>query len=112
MAPLSRDLAGVVLDHEVLGTHLNEKGETIDLELEKKNFAHAGEVLAEIWSNTVIDGHPTIAKYVHPEESEPYNPCDITAEWKSRHVREGHYFLQVEVSLIINRRRFNMLSYA
>lgn len=38
MAPLSRDLAGLILDHEKLGTHLNEKGETIDIELEKLNF--------------------------------------------------------------------------
>lgn len=56
MAPLSRDLAGLVIDHEKLGNHLNDKGETIDVELEKKNFEAAAKILEEIWSETIIDG--------------------------------------------------------
>ena len=39
MAPLSRELIGVIFDHEHYGVHLNSKKETIDVELEKKNFA-------------------------------------------------------------------------
>lgn len=95
MSPLSRDLAGVILDHQKLGTHLNEKGETIDLDLEKKNFEHAGNVLAEIWSETVIDKYPTIAVYVDPDETDD-GKLECSAEWKTRHIREGHYFLQVD----------------
>lgn len=95
MAPLSRDLAGLILDHEKLGKHLNQKAETIDVELERKNFDHAGRVLAEIWSETVIDNFPTIAKYVEPENSEIDGSERVSAEWKSIHVRESHYFLQV-----------------
>lgn len=35
MGPLSRDLAGLILDHQQLGTHLNKKnGDTTDTELE------------------------------------------------------------------------------
>ena len=48
MAPLSRDLAGVVLPHENFGSHLNSAGKTIDEELERRNFQHAGETLAEV----------------------------------------------------------------
>ena len=44
MAPLSHDLAGVVLPHDTFGSHLNNKNETVDKELEMKNFAKAGEV--------------------------------------------------------------------
>lgn len=95
MAPLSRDLAGLVIDHQKLGTHLNHKAETIDEELEKKNFAAAGKLLAEIWSETVIDGHETIATYVAPEESEICPGEKVSEKWKSSHVREGHYFLQI-----------------
>lgn len=99
MAPLSRDLAGLILPHDHFGTHLNEKGETTDEELELKNFEHAGTALAEIWSETIIDSHPTVAKYVKPEESnesEYYVSSDNTsAEWKMKHVRDSHYFLQV-----------------
>ena len=61
MSALSRDLAGLVFNNQKLGTHLNDKGETIDpvvitiTELEKRNFVQAGTVLADIWSVTVID---------------------------------------------------------
>lgn len=63
--------------------------------MELRNFEHAGEVLAEIWSSMQIDGYATKAQYVHPSESERQNVEQVTAEWKRNHVREGHYFLQV-----------------
>ena len=45
MAPLSKALAGAILDHEVCGGHLDASGKTMDDDLEKKNFKFAGEVL-------------------------------------------------------------------
>ena len=48
MAPLNNVLAGVVLDHNACGTHLDDSGHTIDVELEKENFRVAGKVLADI----------------------------------------------------------------
>lgn len=68
MAPLSRELAGLVLPHESCGSHLDNNGRTIDDDLEKKNFQKAGEVLAEVWQKTVIDSHPVIAEFVQNEE--------------------------------------------
>ncbi|KAF6028277.1 hypothetical protein EB796_013415 [Bugula neritina] len=50
MAPLSHDLAGLILPHDHYGSHLNAAGKTIDPDLEIKNFAMAGQTLAEIWS--------------------------------------------------------------
>ncbi|KAJ6639792.1 hypothetical protein Bhyg_12539 [Pseudolycoriella hygida] len=50
MAPLSRELSGLILPHEHFGSHLNSKNETVDGELEKRNFQYAGETLAEVWS--------------------------------------------------------------
>ena len=41
MAPLSNDLAGVVLPHEHYGSHLDSSGRTIDKVLELRNFDHA-----------------------------------------------------------------------
>ena len=38
MAPLSHDLAGVILPHNSFGNHLDDSGKTADLELEKKNL--------------------------------------------------------------------------
>lgn len=62
MAPLSRALVGVILPHAHYGTHLDSQGRTIDAELEKTNFSYAGTALAEVWSETTIDGHVTIAE--------------------------------------------------
>ncbi|CAF4134016.1 unnamed protein product, partial [Rotaria sordida] len=41
MAPLSHDLAGLNLPHDHFGSHLNESGVTINIELEKLNFRKA-----------------------------------------------------------------------
>ena len=56
MSPLSHDIAGVVLPHENFGSRLDAQGNTIDVELEN-NFFHASQVLADIWSHTVMDGY-------------------------------------------------------
>ena len=48
MAPLRKALAGVVLDHDACGTHLDDNGCTINVELEKENFIVIGNVLADV----------------------------------------------------------------
>lgn len=63
MAPLSRALTGIILPHENFGTHLDSQGRTIDKDLEKVNFSYAGKALAEVWSDTYIDGFETVAEY-------------------------------------------------
>ena len=74
MAPLSKELPGLILPHDKYGSHLNDQGLTIDTDLEKKNFAFARSTLAEIWSQTVVDSHPIVAEYIDPERSlKPYN---------------------------------------
>ena len=57
MSPLSHDIAGVVRPRKNFGSHLDSQGNTIDVELEKMNFFHASQVLADIWSHTVINGY-------------------------------------------------------
>ena len=41
LVKFSQELSGIVLSHDKFGSHLNLKGETIEPELEKKNFMHA-----------------------------------------------------------------------
>lgn len=97
MAPLSKELSGLILPHETFGSHLDSNGKTIDKELEKKNFEHCGNTLAEIWSNVMIDGWPTVAQYVQPDDSE-INAEDLNekdAFWMSKHVRSSQYFTQI-----------------
>lgn len=47
MAPLSRELTGVVLPHDSF-SHLDSSGRTIDEDFEKNNFRKAREILGEI----------------------------------------------------------------
>jgi hypothetical protein len=39
MAPLSRELARLILQHDHYGSHLDNSGKTTDAELEYKNIA-------------------------------------------------------------------------
>ena len=70
MVKFSQELSRIVLLHDKFGSPLNSKGETIDPELEKKAFMHAGQILAEIWSGMAIDGHPFLVKYIYEEAEE------------------------------------------
>ena len=93
MAPLSYDMAGVILQHDSYGNHLDESGKTVDLELEKQNFFKAVEVLSRIWSNTVIDGHPVDSQAL--PQGQEYVPSTPDAQWVANHVRQTRYNLQI-----------------
>ncbi|GBP08970.1 hypothetical protein EVAR_5258_1 [Eumeta japonica] len=95
MAPLSRELTGVVLPHDYFGTHLDSSGRTLDESLEKDNFKKAGDILAEIWSAVCIDGHEVVAKYIDPNNDTSSVPDLPAEEWYTEHVRESQYLLQV-----------------
>ena len=99
MAPLSRELCGVIFDQQHYGCHLNSKKETTDIELEKRNFAHAGTALADLWNtmpekNRGIGGYDVNARWVEPdvEEKQPLIP-PISEEWKVRHMLRSRYFV-------------------
>ncbi|GBP04546.1 hypothetical protein EVAR_3908_1 [Eumeta japonica] len=94
MAPLSRELATVVLPYEHYGSHLDSQGKAIDSYLELKNFQHASETLAEIWSQMVIDGHNVIAECVPPGEVLP-ETAQVSDIWYRNHVCESQYFPQI-----------------
>ena len=95
MAPLSRELSGVILPHDSFGSHLDDRGRTVDTDLEKKIFRKAGEVLAEIWSNVVIDGKAVVAEYIEPDCcNEHFVPTIPSQDWCSKHVRQSQYLLQ------------------
>lgn len=96
MAPLSRDLCGLVLPHDFYGNHLNNKNETIDEKLEKDNFRKAAETLAEIWSESIIDGYETVAHFTEDDGSDfKDNLIQKDSAWIDRHVTFGQYLLQI-----------------
>lgn len=43
---------------------LDDRNQTIDVTLEKKNFKKAVETLAQIGGETVMDESPTVAQYI------------------------------------------------
>ena len=67
MVKLSKELSGVILEHDKFGSHLDTKGVTVDKDLELKNFEYAGRTLAEIWSGLVIDGNPVVAEFIEDD---------------------------------------------
>ena len=92
MAPLSHDLAGLVLPHDQYGNHLDCSGKTTDIVLEKINFYKAAEVLSEVWSQTVVDGYPVECNAVPiGKEYIPPNPDPV---WVN-HCLQSHYCLQI-----------------
>ena len=48
MVKLSKELSGVILEHDKFGSYLVAKCVTVDKDLELKSFEHAGHTLAEI----------------------------------------------------------------
>ena len=92
MVPLSKALAGVVLDHDASGIHLDDSNRTTDVELEKENFRVAGIVLADIRSELELDERSVIAEYV---ENERCYPDDVDELWVSQHCRISRYMLQI-----------------
>ena len=83
-------MVGLVLPADTFGSHLHN-GETIDEELEKKNFEAAGRVLAEIWDKMEIDGKPLIAEYVPEVVDDETKGFQVSATFKSRHLIQTQY---------------------
>ena len=96
MAPLSKELCGVILPHDYFGSHLNSKGETVDDELEIRNFRKAAEVLAEVWTGHVIDGHGvTAVTSFEQDDADVTYPSEV---WIRDHVCTSQYMLQIRKS--------------
>ena len=99
MAPLSWELIGVIFEHEHFGRHLNSAKETIDVDLEKKNFAYAGKALADLWqrmpeNGRSIGGYDVDSRWVDPvsSEQEVHIP-ELSEEWRVSHMLRSRYFV-------------------
>ena len=77
MAPLSRELIGVIFEHQHYGNHLNSAKKTIDVELEKKNFAYAGKALAALWDRMPANGRSIGGYDVDSRWVSPVAPDDV-----------------------------------
>ena len=102
MAPLSKQLTTVILDHKYYGSHLNSSCVTTNTTLERKNFQHAGKRLAGLFGDMKLDGHDTVAQYVNPpneiqepEFKELNKNVPVTEEWICDHVQVSKYCLQI-----------------
>ena len=81
MYHLSKELSGVVLPADTFGSHLKD-GRTIDEVMEERNFEAAGGVLAEIWSQLVIDDHPVRSEYVAIRPTDDITQFSVTPSYK------------------------------
>ena len=62
MFKLSKELSGVIPSQKHFGTHLDNNNNSVEEELEFKNFEHAGEILAELWSKFLVSYYPVVAE--------------------------------------------------
>ena len=99
MAPLSKELAGIVLPHDTFGSHLDGSDNTTDPEMELNNFRKAGKVLADIWSAAKIDDYPVSAAWVDPSgnatDFKMFSDTKLGLKWLENHVRISKYCLQI-----------------
>lgn len=95
MAPLSRELSGLILPHDHFGSHLDDSNESTNDGLELKNFEYAGNVLCEVWNNITIDGYSVQAEYISPLNGSTSSTELPSSDWYCRHVFESQYCLQV-----------------
>ena len=60
------------------------------------SFAAAGDILAEVWSESVIDSYPVVAEYLSPPENIHEALIFIEGEeWKAKNVMPSQYMLQI-----------------
>eukprot|EP01083_Nonionella_stella_P022441 62054_1 len=95
MAPLSKELVGLVLKHDQCGSHLDNQKQTIDEDLERKNFKKCGEALAHVWNQTTIDGYGVKAEYLEPTSAKDKEVQfdDYEEKWMTKHCQHGYHFL-------------------
>ena len=87
MTRLSHDLSSLILPHDSFGNHLDGNRKTIDIDHEKRNFFKAAEVLSDVWSKIVIDGHPVDCVAVPVGQSYESPTPDPT--WVTNHVQQS-----------------------
>ena len=63
------------------------------MDLEQKNFKAAGEILAYVWSESVIDSHPVFAEFCPSGCESEFG--DTNQIWIDRNVRRSKYLLQI-----------------
>lgn len=95
MAPLSRELSGLILPYDHFGSKSSDLDESTNNDLELKNFEHAGNILCEIWSRMSIDGHSVHSEYISPSNQSTSSAELPNSDWYCRHVYESQYCLQV-----------------
>ena len=91
MYHLSKELTGVLLNHDTHGSHLDSAGKTIDPVLEEKNFEAAGQTLCAIWNELEIDGFQTVAEYLKDPPIDEITSFVASAKFRSDHVFESQY---------------------
>lgn len=92
MPELSYALAGVLLEHDHYGSHLDASGKTTDNELKRKNFQKAGEVCCELWNKIEIAEEKVVA--VYDTEQIAKKAARMNYKWANEHVRQASYCIR------------------
>lgn len=85
MTLLSRKLSGIIFSHDHYDSHMDERGCTVNEDLEKSNSEVAEKILTEVWTYPNIDGHPIHATCIPPDT--PELPQCSDDKWYAYHVK-------------------------
>lgn len=58
-----------------MDSYLNDSGKSVNSAIEPENFQKAREVISELWSSVLIDGHKVGAEYIKPESNQSTIYC-------------------------------------
>ena len=84
---------------------MDGNGDTTDPDKEHKNFRKAGNLLSDIWSNTMIDGEPVCVSLVDVSEK-PVFLRNLLKSWLEEHVQIFRYCYQISKSRMMNAASF------
>ena len=86
MAPLSHNLAGIVLPYDHFDNDVDSSGKTIDRKMEEKNFQKTAEVLSNVWVSVNCRTVPV---------GSLYKPTTLDPVWVAKHCQQFLYYLQI-----------------
>ena len=85
-------IPAIYIQHVLLNCELR-KGETVDDDLELQNFKKAAEVLADVWTDHVIDNYPVTAVASFDQDNADVTyPSEV---WIRDYVCTSQYMLQM-----------------
>ena len=92
MISLGKELSGALLEHDHFGSHLDDKGNIIDAELELKNVDVQVKFWLKLWTGWLLTWQASSCRGICLKGGTK-NMKKVTEEWKLIHIWSSLYLL-------------------